>query len=48
LLLGKSENGINIHLVVSIGDGFLYVITAYYPDDEEWESDLMTRKECSK
>lgn len=48
LLLGKNENGAAIHLVVSINDEFLYVITAYYPDDDEWENDLKTRKERKK
>ena len=48
LLLGKNENGLSIHMVASIGDEFLYVITAYYPDEEEWESDLKTRKEQNK
>ena len=44
LLLGKGLNGVYIHLVASIDSGFLYIITAYYPDETEWESDFKTRK----
>ncbi|MCL2096794.1 MAG: DUF4258 domain-containing protein [Oscillospiraceae bacterium] len=45
LLSGITENNKYIHAVVSIDNEYLYVITAYYPDASEWESDLVTRKE---
>ena len=45
LLLGKTERGKDIHVVASAGDGYLYIITAYYPDESEWETNLKTRKE---
>jgi hypothetical protein len=45
LLLGKTEQNKFIHVVASIGDEFLHVITAYYPDETEWENDFKTRKE---
>ena len=44
LLLGLTEENAYIHVVVSIDDGYLYIITAYFPDENEWENDLKTRK----
>jgi len=44
LLLGQTEQNSHIHVVASIDNGFLYIITAYYPDENEWEIDLKTRK----
>ena len=44
LLLGKAENGEDIHVVASTDAGTLYIITAYYPDNTEWELDLKTRR----
>ena len=44
LILGTIENGDYIHVVASIDTEFLYIITAYYPDESEWESDLKTRR----
>ncbi len=35
----------DMHVVCSIGDGYLYVITAYRPSPDKWESDGRTRKE---
>lgn len=45
LLLGSSVNGKPIHIVVGVGEGCLWFITAYHPDKDNWESDLKTRKE---
>ena len=45
LLSGKTEQNKYIHLVVSVDNRVLYIITAYYPDENEWEIDLKTRKE---
>jgi len=45
LLLGSTEQNKFIHVVVSIDNGYLYIITAYYPDENEWEDDFKTRKE---
>ena len=45
LLLGKTEQDKYIHAVASVDGEFLYIITAYTPDENEWESDLKTRKE---
>ena len=44
LLLGLTKSNKQIHIVVSIDNGYLYIITAYYPDANEWETDLKTRK----
>lgn len=44
LVLGASVNGRFIHVVCGVGDGKLFIITAYYPDFDKWESDYKTRK----
>ncbi|WP_026661136.1 DUF4258 domain-containing protein [Butyrivibrio sp. AC2005] len=44
LILGTS-NGKVIHVVASIDDGIIYIITAYIPNPEKWENDWRTRKE---
>ena len=44
LLLGQTEQRKHIHVVSSIDGGYLYIITAYYPDESGWETDLKTRK----
>ena len=44
LLLGLTEQNKHIHVVASLDDGYLYIITAYYPDETAWETDLKTRK----
>ena len=45
LLLGQTAQNKYIHVVASIDDEVLYIITAYYPDVNEWEADLKTRRE---
>jgi len=45
LLLGVTKQNKYIHAVVSIDSGYLYIITAYYPDEDKWGTDLKTRKE---
>lgn len=44
LLLGLTETGEALHVVCGIGDGDVWVITAYQPDTSEWEADLKTRR----
>ena len=44
LLLGMAENSEYIHVVASVDSEFIYIITAYYPDLNEWETDLKTRR----
>ena len=48
LLLGISIKGTYIHVVVSLNDGKIYLITAYIPGADKWESDLKTRKEKAR
>ena len=36
--------GNGLHVVAGVGDGRLWLITAYRPDPEQWEVDLRTRK----
>lgn len=43
LILGESKDK-KIHIVVSINEGMIYLITAYIPDPLKWENDLKTRK----
>ena len=38
-------NAENIHIVCSIGEGYLYIITAYRPSSEKWDIDGKKRKE---
>ena len=44
LLLGMSINGKYMHVVVASDNINLHIITAYYPNVDEWESDFKTRK----
>jgi hypothetical protein len=46
LLLGLTQHDTYIHVVASVDDSYLYIITAYYPDENDWEADLKTRKGC--
>lgn len=36
--------GNGLHVVAGIGEGRLWLITAYRPSPEQWEDDLKTRK----
>ncbi len=33
-----------LHVVCGIGEGWLWIITAYYPAEDKWEPDLKTRR----
>ena len=44
LLLGLTEQKSFIHVVTSIDNKYLYIITAYYPNENDWEADNKTRK----
>ena len=45
LILGLSINVIYIHIVVSMNDDKIYLITAYVPNTDKWEADLKNRKQ---
>lgn len=44
LILGFSVNNKYIHIVVSHDSDYIYLITAYYPNTDQWEIDFKTRK----
>jgi hypothetical protein len=44
LILGWLTEAIALHVVVGSDDAFIYAITAYYPDENEWEADMKTRR----
>lgn len=46
LILGLTVNGKYIHIVVSNDKEYVYLITAYYPNPEQWEDNFKTRKGC--
>ena len=43
LILGYSGERA-LHIVASIDEGLIYIITAYAPNPDKWESDWRTRK----
>ena len=47
LILGFSGERA-LHVVASIDEGMVYIITAYAPNPEKWEADWKTRKEDAK
>lgn len=48
LILGKQNNQVPLHAVIASNEEELFIITAYYPSEEQWEDDLKTRKEQQK
>ena len=44
LVFGLSVNNDYLHAVVSTDGNFIYLITAYYPDSQKWNSDYKTRR----
>ncbi len=47
LIMGMSNDRI-IHICASIDDEMIYLITAYIPNPEKWESDWKTRRNQSR
>ena len=45
LILGHGAAGQPIHVVCSPKDEFLAIITAYFPDPDQWSEDFRTRRE---
>lgn len=45
LILGKTNNNKIIHVVCGVGENELWIITSYYPNEDEWQDNLKTRKE---
>ena len=48
LLMGNTAAGEPLHVVCGQGNNEIWMITAYYPDPDEWEADLKTRKKVSQ
>ena len=44
LILGRKADE-RIHIVASINEGTMYIITAYVPNSSKWKDDFKTRKE---
>lgn len=45
LVLGATVAGKELHAVIGLGQGYLWLITAYYPDPLKWSEDFSIRKE---
>ena len=45
LVLGLTEDQQPLHVVCGMGDGELWLVTAYYPDTDEWTDDFRSRRE---
>ena len=44
LVLGLNVKDIYLHVVSGIGDGKLWIITAYFPASDKWEDNYKVRK----
>ncbi len=44
LISGDCKNNRKLHVVCSLGEGEVWMITAYYPDNSEWLEDSKTRR----
>ena len=44
LLMGCLSKDAPLHVVVGIGKGLLWLVTAYIPTPDKWEADYKTRK----
>ena len=44
LILGTNVKGRYLHVICGMLDDMVYIISAYYPDPDRWESDYTTRK----
>ena len=44
LVLGQSVQQKYLHVVVSLDEDKIYLITAYFPSSDKWESDMKTRR----
>lgn len=44
LILGCNKNNKKLHVVCGVSEELVYVITAYYPEENKWEKDMETRR----
>jgi len=47
LILGFAD-ALALHIVIGVGNGNTWLVTAYYPDEDKWENDFKTRKAVRK
>lgn len=45
LVLGNAKSDKALHVVIGVGEGNLWLITAYYPNPAKWNDDFSIRKE---
>jgi hypothetical protein len=45
LVLGNDRSKGALHVVVGVGESYLWLVTAYYPDPGKWSDDFSVRKE---
>ncbi len=43
-ILGCSVDSKPFHVVVGAGDGLIWIISAYYPNPDEWNEDYSVRR----
>ena len=48
LVLGIDTDNEYLHVVCGLSGEYLWIITAYYPDEDKWNSDFKTRKEYNE
>jgi hypothetical protein len=48
LILGTTSSGVPLHIVIASNGESAKIVTAYYPDEDKWESNLKTRKVVTK
>ena len=44
LVLGNDCENKPLHIVIGVGGGYAWLITAYYPNNIKWKDDYKTRK----
>lgn len=44
LILGYHRKNKKLHIVCGINENIIYIITAYYPNENKWEKDMKTRR----
>jgi len=44
LICGETDNNTILHIVCGVNDVGVHMITAYYPDEEQWEDNVKRRR----
>jgi len=45
LILGRTIDSKPLHVVVGVGNRMIWIVTAYYPNPDEWNEDYSVRRE---